>query len=156
MNFDTLYQHYRKPLYLFILRMVKHPEIAEDLLQTTWLKVWQALPTAQEHAINKWLYQIARNTAIDELRRFKLRMTRGEALSYDAIDFDMEDSRDFTEGVCQREEIGRAWQRLSAQKRRDLSTWLQCEGRGLSTAQRMASSRARGVFRQAMEKEKSA
>lgn len=42
---------------------------AEDALQSTWLKVMKTKPSAQHTHVKSWLYTIARNTLIDELRR---------------------------------------------------------------------------------------
>src|SRR5262249_9780413 len=53
-----------------ILRIVRDGGIAEDLVQETFLRVWnraQALD-AQKGAIGPWLLAVARNRAIDYLR----------------------------------------------------------------------------------------
>lgn len=45
-------------------------ETAEDALQVTWLKVMNVRSITQKHTnVKGWLYTIARNTLIDELRR---------------------------------------------------------------------------------------
>ncbi|MEM8535850.1 MAG: RNA polymerase sigma factor, partial [Chloroflexota bacterium] len=47
-----------------------HRELAEDLCQETFIKAFRNWPTqGQLRNPVGWLYQIARNTAIDELRR---------------------------------------------------------------------------------------
>ena len=45
-------------------------QTAEDTLQSTWLKVMKVQSTTIAHTnVKSWLYTIARNTLIDELRR---------------------------------------------------------------------------------------
>ena len=39
--FLEIYDHYKKPLYSFILKFVKVPAHEDDLLQDVFLKVWQ-------------------------------------------------------------------------------------------------------------------
>jgi RNA polymerase sigma factor (sigma-70 family) len=65
-----LYERYRARIQLFITRITGDPEAAEDLCQDTFLKAlcgWQR--RRQASSTIAWLYQIARNTAYDYLRR---------------------------------------------------------------------------------------
>ncbi len=68
--FTELYMLHHQGIYNFLLSIVKVPEIAEDLLQDIFLKVWEG--RKQLHITNSfhsYLYQAARNKAIDVLRR---------------------------------------------------------------------------------------
>ena len=51
-------------------RTVRDPEAAADVVQNTFIKIWGSLQTnpAPEHA-TAWIYTIARNEAINEVRR---------------------------------------------------------------------------------------
>ena len=70
--FGELVRRYQDRLFRFIARMVGSREDALDLVQETFIKAWQALPGWQPHAaIGTWLFQIARNGAVDHLRRRK-------------------------------------------------------------------------------------
>src|SRR5262245_52751265 len=65
-----LYERYRARIQLFIARITGDPEAAEDLCQDTFLKAlrgWQR--RRQMSSTIAWLYQIARHTAYDYLRR---------------------------------------------------------------------------------------
>src|SRR5579872_1280741 len=65
-----LYDRYGRIVYSLILRIVRDTGIAEDLVQETFLRVWnraQALD-AQKGSIGPWLLAVARNRAIDYLR----------------------------------------------------------------------------------------
>jgi RNA polymerase sigma factor (sigma-70 family) len=68
--FAALYQRYFRGLYDFSLRMVRDREAASDVVQTTFVKAWAAVqaPKGVEN-VKAWLYAVARNLAIDEIRR---------------------------------------------------------------------------------------
>lgn len=65
-----LYDAYGGALYGAVLRIVRSPELAEQVLQDTFLKVWRnaAQYDASKGRLFTWLLQIARNTAIDATR----------------------------------------------------------------------------------------
>lgn len=67
--FRTLVQRYSEPLYRQIRRMVLSHADADDVLQNTFLKAWQALPMFEGRSrLSSWLYRIAYNEAIDFMR----------------------------------------------------------------------------------------
>jgi len=65
-----LYDRYGRVVYALILRVVRDPGIAEDLVQETFLRVWNRVHgfDAQKGSIGPWLLAVARNRAIDYLR----------------------------------------------------------------------------------------
>jgi RNA polymerase sigma-70 factor (ECF subfamily) len=65
-----LYDRYGKLVYALILRVVRDAGIAEDLVQETFLRVWNRVQgfDAEKGAIGPWLLAVARNRAIDYLR----------------------------------------------------------------------------------------
>jgi RNA polymerase sigma-70 factor, ECF subfamily len=65
-----LYDRYGRIAYSLILRVVRDSGIAEDLVQETFLRVWNRVHgfDAEKGAIGPWLLAIARNRAIDYLR----------------------------------------------------------------------------------------
>src|SRR3984885_12383278 len=65
-----LYDRYGRTAYSLILRMVRDKSIAEDLVQKTFLRVWNRVHTidSAKGAIGPWLLAVARNRAIDYLR----------------------------------------------------------------------------------------
>ena len=65
-----LYDRYGKLVYSIILRIVRDAAIAEDLVQETFLRVWNRVQgfDAGKGSIGPWLLAVARNRAIDYLR----------------------------------------------------------------------------------------
>ena len=64
------YDRYGRLAYSLILRIVRDAAIAEDLVQETFLRVWNRAQgfDAERGAFGPWLLSIARNRAIDYLR----------------------------------------------------------------------------------------
>jgi RNA polymerase sigma-70 factor, ECF subfamily len=65
-----LYDRYGKMAYSLVLRVVRDSAIAEDLVQETFLRVWNRVHSvdSDKGSIGPWLLAIARNRAIDYLR----------------------------------------------------------------------------------------
>ena len=65
-----LYDRYGRLVYSLILRVVRDTGIAEDLVQETFLRVWNRVQgfDAEKGCIAPWLLAVARNRAIDYLR----------------------------------------------------------------------------------------
>src|SRR6266700_7627673 len=65
-----LYDRYGRTTFALILRVVRDAGIAEDLVQETFLRVWNRVHgfDAQKGSIGPWLLAVARNRAIDYLR----------------------------------------------------------------------------------------
>ncbi len=69
-EFEVLVRRHQGAIYSFILRMVRDPEDAMDLCQEVFLKVFSSLERFDpQFRFTTWLYRIASNTAIDEIRR---------------------------------------------------------------------------------------
>lgn len=66
----VLYDHYSAALYGVILRIVIERETAEDVLQESFVKIWNnsASYDASKGRLYTWLLNVARNTAIDKTR----------------------------------------------------------------------------------------
>jgi len=67
--FILLVEQFNQPIYHYLLSQ-SDKEMAEDIIQSMWLKVIKIKETHQAHNnVKSWLFTIARNTLIDELRR---------------------------------------------------------------------------------------
>jgi RNA polymerase sigma-70 factor (ECF subfamily) len=73
-----LYDRFGRVAYSVILAIVRDAAIAEDLVQETFLRVWNRVHAfeAGRGALGPWLLAIARNRAIDHLRSVSARMDR--------------------------------------------------------------------------------
>src|SRR5919201_2622651 len=66
--FDAIVERYRKPL-LRACRRILPEARAEDALQQALVAAWKGLERGDEvHELRPWLYRIARNTALNQLR----------------------------------------------------------------------------------------
>jgi RNA polymerase sigma-70 factor (ECF subfamily) len=71
--YRELLRRYERPVFSLIFRMVRHRELAEDLAQETFVKVLNALDSYRpEYKFSSWIFKIANNAAIDQLRRREL------------------------------------------------------------------------------------
>ena len=74
--FECLLARYRHKVYRLALSFVRSPADAEDLAQEAFVRLWRALPLYDGRAsFSTWLYVIARNACLSELRRRGLRPT---------------------------------------------------------------------------------
>lgn len=72
--FEILVQRHERALFNFIFRSVGRRDIAEELLQETFLRIIKSAPKYQKTAkFTTWAYTIARNICIDRARKFKKR-----------------------------------------------------------------------------------
>lgn len=74
--YSILIERYEKKIYLFVLHMLKpygYDSMAEDLCQETFYKAYKNLQSFRdiEATFSTWLYTIARNTVLSELRKNK-------------------------------------------------------------------------------------
>lgn len=67
---EYLYDHYSGAIYGFIIRIVKTEEVAEEVLNDIFIKVWNNIATydATKGRLYTWLINISRNASIDKLR----------------------------------------------------------------------------------------
>lgn len=67
---SLLYEHYGDTLYGVAFKVVRDEELAQDVLQESFVKIWKKSDTydATKAKLFTWLFRITRNTAIDKLR----------------------------------------------------------------------------------------
>ncbi|MBZ5702224.1 MAG: sigma-70 family RNA polymerase sigma factor [Acidobacteriia bacterium] len=70
--FDEILARYQHRLYRYLVRLVRDRALAEDLFQQTWLRVTQKIGQYDPRRnFEAWLFSVARNLAIDHLRRYR-------------------------------------------------------------------------------------
>ena len=71
--YRELVRRYERPIFSLVYRMVRDRELAEDLTQETFVKALNALASYRpEFKFSSWIFKIANNAAIDQLRRREL------------------------------------------------------------------------------------
>ncbi len=77
--FASLFEEYATPIYNYALRMVGDPDRAADIAQDTFIKAYRKLDQlTDDAAARSWIYRIATNTAIDDMRRRKFTVPMGD------------------------------------------------------------------------------
>lgn len=72
-EFALLFEEFSAPIYNYVLRMVGDHDRAADITQDTFIKAYRKLDTVTEATSTRsWLYRIATNTAIDDMRRRRM------------------------------------------------------------------------------------
>ncbi|HYQ41559.1 MAG TPA: RNA polymerase sigma factor [Polyangiaceae bacterium] len=68
--FVELVRRHNRPIYNFVLRQLRVPSVAEDVTQDVFMRLVQnAAEFKHEARFLTWLYTIARNLCIDQLRK---------------------------------------------------------------------------------------
>lgn len=77
--FDRLFEEFSAPIFNYVLRMVADRDRAADITQDTFIKAYRKLDSLTDDAsARSWLYRIATNTAIDEIRRRRFVVPMGD------------------------------------------------------------------------------
>jgi RNA polymerase sigma-70 factor (ECF subfamily) len=72
--FEQLYLRFHKGVYLYLLSMLRSQPAAEDLAQDVFVKLFTQLESYRyQSSFSHWLFRLARNAAIDHMRRNKVR-----------------------------------------------------------------------------------
>ncbi len=93
--FRGVYDRYERKLYAFIYGYTKSDAQTKDILQETFIKLWNRREELNpEHSIKSFLFKIAYNTYIDRLRRKESELKVLDNWRYkritEALDEDME------------------------------------------------------------------
>ena len=99
-SFEKIFREYYPVLLPFVERHVGERELAKDLVQDVFLKLYKSYPYfSSEVNIKSWLYTSSRNAALDYLRHLKVRdnnkLLMAEAMMY-AADVDEVISEELT------------------------------------------------------------
>jgi RNA polymerase sigma-70 factor, ECF subfamily len=69
-GFSILYDNYSSALYGVVLKIVRSEEIADDVMQDAFVKIWKNIEgySRTKGTLFTWILNVARNTAIDRIR----------------------------------------------------------------------------------------
>ncbi|MEQ8907892.1 MAG: sigma-70 family RNA polymerase sigma factor [Vicingaceae bacterium] len=82
---EHLYDHYSEALFGVIFRIVRKNDVAEDLLQKTFVKIWKKIDFYDDKKgrLFTWMLNIARNNAIDYTRSKEFKKnTKVQSIDY--------------------------------------------------------------------------
>ncbi|MGM9522752.1 MAG: RNA polymerase sigma factor [Oscillospiraceae bacterium] len=68
-EFAQIYHDMKTPVYTLVLRIVKNRQTAEDILQELFVRLYMSPPEPSVLNPRAWIFRMARNLAIDGLRR---------------------------------------------------------------------------------------
>ena len=109
----TLFERHHRGVYQYFMQMLKHRALCEDLVQDVFLKVLRKAGSFRgDGSFKGWLYNIARNVALDEIRKNRRRGT--DSLDDDATHEQLTDHRSAEQVASGRQKIGLVMQALSA------------------------------------------
>jgi len=78
-SFEELYKDLKTPVYTIIFRITWNKALSEDILQEVFLKLYLSPPAAEVKNPRAYIFRIARNLAIDSVRK------QGSHISLDEI-----------------------------------------------------------------------
>jgi RNA polymerase sigma factor (sigma-70 family) len=74
--FATLVDRYKSMVYTLALKMVTNREVAEEIAQDTFIKVYSSLSKFKgDSKFSTWIYKITYNTCLDSLKKSKREKT---------------------------------------------------------------------------------
>lgn len=69
--FESIYKELYHPIYVFTLKYVMSPNLAHDLTQDVFLKVWERKNRLKDmEKVNSYIYRIAKNHTLDYLSAY--------------------------------------------------------------------------------------
>src|SRR5205807_303051 len=106
---ESLYERYGHILFAFACRMIRDHQVAEDLVQDTFLAVWQRATSysPQRGTVRDWLFSILHHRTIDYIRATRHRPILDGAM-WEEIE---QDERSALPDVWER-----AWQNLEGER----------------------------------------
>lgn len=72
--FAVIMRQYERPVFTYVLRVVRDRQLAEDLTQEIFFRAFRGLKRFSSRSLfTTWLFQLAKNRVIDELRAIERR-----------------------------------------------------------------------------------
>jgi len=115
LDFEALYRAARDDVYAYVATLLRDRAAAEDVTAATFERAYRKQRTyrASRGSERAWLFGIARNAALDELRRRK----RSAALAADPADVDAVRPDDAAEAALRRAAVRVALARIDPRER---------------------------------------
>lgn len=114
--FKMIYDRYKQPIYNFILRYTGNRELAQDLLQDTFKRLWfkSSLFDKSRGSFKNWFYKLTLNVIRQEM--VKKRYTYGH-VDIDKHEYIADQTQESNDGVAEKELIIKALNQLTEPQR---------------------------------------
>lgn len=90
-HFKQIYDEHKKPVFAMALSILRDFELAEDVLQEVFIKLFHHMKQKDISNLQAWLVRVARNTALDMLRKKKREITGFENDYFERVHSFIED-----------------------------------------------------------------
>ncbi len=112
--FGELYTLFVEKIYRYVFYHIKRKTAAEDITGEVFLKAWRAISSCggKENTFSPWLYRIAHNQLVDEIRKRQ----RRPSLELDNVET-ISDSENSVEGYSEQQELLKLIDRLPPNQR---------------------------------------
>lgn len=109
--FDALYNNYSSSLFAIISRIIPAEEIAQDILQDVFVKIWKSIDMYDKTKgrLYTWMLNIARNTSIDYSRSKQFKSeTKNQDIDNSVYEVNKQRSTSFnTDVIGLKEKVGK-------------------------------------------------
>jgi RNA polymerase sigma-70 factor (ECF subfamily) len=109
--FTIIYNELKLPVFTVVSRILQSKDLAEDVMQEVFVKLYTAPPDSSVRNLRAWIFQISRNLAIDALRK-------KQCLDVNEVELVEEDP---TDGLLTQMDIEAAIRRLPRTEREIIS-----------------------------------
>lgn len=84
--FEECYYQYKNLVYYVIIKIVHKKELAEELVQDTFIKMYQSINSFDGRYFQAWLLTIAKNLAINEIKKQKIEIEFSDYLVLEELE----------------------------------------------------------------------
>ena len=88
--FEECYYQYKNLVFYVVLKIVQKKELAEELVQDTFIKMYQSINSFDGRYFQAWLLTIAKNLAINEIKKQQVEVEFADYLIYEELDVNSE------------------------------------------------------------------
>lgn len=68
-RFNAFVEQFKRPIYTYVLRLVRDTWLAEDITQESFVRLFRELDNIRDATASAWLYRVARNLVTDHRRK---------------------------------------------------------------------------------------
>lgn len=123
--FCQLFEKHGQLVFGYIRKIVGDVKTAEDILQEVWMKLIQTASQIEvKESVLPWLYSVARNLSVDELRRRKKLSLFSDASELDSPDTEKESIEILLVNEVSIQAVKKCLEHLPEQQRTALTMWM--------------------------------